>query len=249
MNYEIKYHLTNKNIDSDKYVFIYDFGDMKGFFYDNEFKLFKILNKDFKENMYTEYCVPYEQIPLKAISIEKYYCKYENNSYLIPNYSIQIIPFFQPSFSQQSPPPPLLPLPQSSDAQPSAPQLSAPRPSEPVSQPLHKKQTHKKQTHTKENLKKSAAYPSQVSEKTQQGLMSQQPLLQPPKNQWMSLEQIMKHSLSLVPQEPSLQHAQVNQSSLVLKKKAYQHLRQPQKKVQKLFQDSKSQDFLQVENS
>jgi len=212
MNYEIKYHLTNNSIQSNNHLYIYDFGNIKGFLYDNEFKLFKILNKDFKENIYTENCIYAEQIPLKVISIEKYSCKYENSIYLTPNFTIIINPYFQPS-------------------------------PQPVSPPLHKSPRDKK-----ENLKKNEASPSQGDEKIQQGLKFQQSLIQSPKNQWMSLEQIMKHSLPLVPPQSSLQQTQVNQSSHSLNKKSYRHLRQPQKRVQKSFQGSNSQNSSQVQN-
>jgi len=220
MNYEIKYHLTNNSIQSNNHLYIYDFGNIKGFLYDNEFKLFKILNKDFKENIYIENCILTEQIPLKVLSIEKYSCKYENNRYLTANFTIIVNPYFQPS-----PPSPLPLLPQ------------------PVSQPLHKSPRDKK-----ENLKKNEASPSRGDEKIQQGLKFQQSLIQSPKNQWMSLEQIMKHSFPLVPQQSSLQQIQVNQSSHSLNKKSYQHLRQPQNRVQKSFQDSSSQNSSQVQN-
>lgn len=213
MNYEIKYHLTNTNVESNNHLYIYDFGSIKGFLYENEFKLFKILNKDFKENIYTENCILTEQIPFKAISIEKYSCKYENSRYLTPNFTITLNPYFQPSLPQ------------------------------PVSQPLYKLPIHKK-----ENLKKNEASPSQGGEKKQQGLKFQQSLIQSPKNQWMSLEQIMKHSSTSVPQESSSQQTQVNQSSRSLNKKSYQHLRQPQKRVQKSFQGSSSQRSSQVQN-
>jgi hypothetical protein len=230
MNYEIKFYSVVNTFESDHSLYIYDFGNVKGYLYDNEFKLFKILNKDFKENMYTEYCILYEQIPLKAISIEKYKCKYENNVYITPNYTISITPFFLPA----------PPLPQ---GQPQ-PQQHQPQAQPPlVAQPLHKKPIY-----MKKEMRKNETFPSRVSEKTPRELTFQQPLQQLPKHQWMSLERIMKHSSLLAPQQPSSQQTQVNQSSLALKQKSYQHLRQPRNKVQKAFQDSKTQHSLQVQN-
>ena len=235
MNYEIIYYFKDNKIDSDNYLYLYDFGNIKGFLYDNEFKLFKILKKDSKENIFTEYCVSCEQIPLKALSIEKYNCKYENNLYKTQHFTIEVSSYFKPSqplLYQPSLPQPLVYQP--SVPQPSVPQPSLPQPS--VPQPLHKKQINKRT-----NLIKNVEHPSPVSEKIQQAQLFQQSQIQLPKNQWMSLEQIMKHSLPAVLQAPSLQQIQVNQSSQILKKKSYQHLRQPQRQVQKSSQDLKSQ--------
>jgi len=221
MNYEINYYFKDNEINSDNYLYVYDFGNIKGFLYDNEFKLFKILKKDSKENIFTEYCVTCEQIPLKALSIEKYNCKYENNLYKTQNFTIEVSSYFKPSQPSPSSLPPLLPQP--------SPQVV----------PL----LHKKQINKRTNLIKNVGHPSPVSEKIQQAQLFQQAHIQLPKSQWMSLEQIMKHSLPSVPQVPSLQQIQVNQSSQILKKKkSYQHLRQPQRQVQKASQDLKSQD-------
>ena len=238
MNYEIKFYSVVNTFESNHSLYIYDFGNIKGFLYDNEFKLFKILNKDFKENMYTEYCILYEQIPLKAISIEKYKCKYENNVYITPNYTISIIPFFLPA-----PPPQQQHQQQQQQQQQQQVQVQPLLPSL-VGQPLHKKQTY-----MKKDLKRTETFPSRVSEKTPQGLKFQQPLQQLPKHQWMSLEKLMKHSSLLAPQQPSSQQTQVNQSSLALKQKSYRHLRQPQNKARTPFQDSNSQHSSQVQNS
>ena len=48
----IKYLQNNELINSDKTLTLYDFGDIKGFLYENEFKMFKILNR----NDYEEIC-------------------------------------------------------------------------------------------------------------------------------------------------------------------------------------------------
>ena len=48
MNYEIKYHLTNNSIQSNNHLYIYDFGNIKGFLYDNEFKHGDLKNENSK---------------------------------------------------------------------------------------------------------------------------------------------------------------------------------------------------------
>lgn len=249
MNYELNYYFKDNNFQSNEYLYIYDFGHVKGFLYNNEFKLFKILNKDYKENLYKEKCISEEQIPLKALSIEKYNCIFENNMYKTPNFIIEVCSYFkppQPSYSSHSqtlsfqpslpsPLPPSLPLPLPASL-PSPLPPRKPLVHQPF-QPLYKKPIHKRI-----NLIKNEAHPSQVNEKTLQAPVFQQVLPSLPKNQWLSLEQIMKHSLPSVHQQPSSQQIQVNQSSQILKQKFYQHLRQPQKQSQKASQVIKSQD-------
>ena len=91
MVYNIDYILQDNNSFFSKKgdnepsdLIIYDFGSIKGFLFNNNFIMYKIINK---ENI-KEICELYDgPIPLKAISIEKYKC-YFNNGYKTPHFTV-----------------------------------------------------------------------------------------------------------------------------------------------------------------
>jgi len=86
----IIYKPTQKIIKSSNILYIYDFGYMKGFLINNDFKLYKILHKEMKESSLYEKCEFVEtNIPLHTFSIDKYECIEENNRFYINNYSIE----------------------------------------------------------------------------------------------------------------------------------------------------------------
>ena len=242
MNYEIRYISYNINInesvnmnESTKQLVIYDFGNIKGFLFENEFKLFKILNKDFKENIYTEYCVQSEQIPLKAISIEVYDCVFTNNRYLTKDFCIEII-LLQASHQQAS----------QHSQQASQHFQQASQHFQQASQ--HSQHAHKNERHKKIVGRMNEEHQKHVNEKIQQ---IQKPLEFHESHHtkhWTSLNQLMKHLPSLTQPEHLSQQIKVVQPSVPLNQKSYQHLRQPRNKVQTPFLNSKIQPSLQNQN-
>lgn len=88
--FNIIYKPTQKIIKSSNILYIYDFGFMKGFLINNDFKLYKILHKEMKESSLYEKCELMEKnIPLDTFSIDKYEYIEENNILYINNYSIE----------------------------------------------------------------------------------------------------------------------------------------------------------------
>jgi len=86
----IIYKPSKKIIKSSNILYIYDFGYMKGFLMNNDFKLYKILQKEMKESSLYEKCEFLEtNIPLHTYSIDKYNCIEDNNILYIHNYSIE----------------------------------------------------------------------------------------------------------------------------------------------------------------
>jgi len=187
MKYTIKYTST-KNHNLNNKLFIYDFGNIKGFLYNDNFIMYKIIERCEMEEKVELYD---EIVPKIAFSVEEYNCELENNTYKLQNFDIIINSFlnvesvpFQP---QALPPLPLLPLPQ-------------------------KKSDYKK----KDNLIKNEAYLNEASMKEQQEVHQKQQLLMYPnvgKPQWTSLNQLMKGPLSLIGQESQIQQKQLKQRS------------------------------------
>ena len=86
----IIYKPSKKIIKSSNILYIYDFGYMKGFLMNNDFKLYKIFQKEMKESSLYEKCEFLEtNIPLHTCSIDKYNCIEDNNILYIHNYSIE----------------------------------------------------------------------------------------------------------------------------------------------------------------
>ena len=99
MKYLIKYNFNKNLIKNDFDLYIYDFGYLKGFLYNNIFNLYKII----KKNKESEYVEDYEgYIPKDVISIEKYKCNYDNNTYITESFTI-IIQQQDPEFDVDQP--------------------------------------------------------------------------------------------------------------------------------------------------
>ena len=190
MKYTIKYTST-KNHNLNNKLFIYDFGNIKGFLYNHNFIMYKIIERYEMEEKVELYD---EIVPKIAFSVEEYNCELENNTYKLQDFDIIINSFlnvesvpFQP---QALPPLPLLPLPQ-------------------------KKSDYKK----KDNLIKNEAYLNEANMKEQQEVHQKQQLLMYPNvgtPQWTSLNQLMKGPLSLIGQESQIQQKQLKQRSHLL---------------------------------
>lgn len=90
MKYSIEYIMNiNENELNNKLV-LYDFGDIKGFLYNDEFTMYKILER--KDTI--EIVETYDNvIPKVSFSIEKYDCIYDNNTYKTKEFSIAIKPY------------------------------------------------------------------------------------------------------------------------------------------------------------
>jgi len=187
MKYTIKYTST-KNHNLNNKLFIYDFGNIKGFLYNDNFIMYKIIERYEMEEKVELYD---EIVPKIAFSVEEYNCELENNTYKLQDFDIIINSFlnvesvpFQPQAL------PLLPL-----------------------LPLHQKKSDYKK---KDNLIKNEAYLNEANMKEQQEVHQKQQLLMYPnvgKPQWTSLNQLMKGPLSLIGQESQIQQKQLKQRS------------------------------------
>ena len=222
INYILTENILTENIltENNSELTIYDFGSIKGFLFNNNFIMYKIINKENKIDI----CEPYNgPIPLKTISIETYNCIFDNG-YKTPEFTIIIEekPQLQGHLKKEEPvvtqqphllySQPLLHPPQPSQQQrkqqyfQKQPQVHPPREAlkqPPILQleeeqlpsplpPLHQQQNKRNSSQQRE---------VQINEKykkTQQGVLySQQPLDLPnaglqQKYQWMSLEEVMK---------------------------------------------------------
>ena len=224
MVYNIDYILQDNNSFFSKKgdnepsdLIIYDFGSIKGFLFNNNFIMYKIINK---ENI-KEICELYDgPIPLKAISIEKYKC-YFNNGYKTPHFTVlfeeerihqlpkkelvvnqqQHLPHSrplinqprlsephrkQPNFQKQQQPP------QQQGALKQQPTPLEVKMQQPSPQPPLHRQDSKKSILIQQGGEINGKYT-----KTQQEVSYSQQLLAVPnagqqKQQWMSLEEVMK---------------------------------------------------------
>lgn len=199
-------------------LIIYDFGSIKGFLFNNNFIMYKIINKENTKEICELYDGP---IPLKAISIEKYKC-YFNNGYKTPHFTVlfeeerahqplkkkelvvnqqQHLPHSrplinqprlsephrkQPNFQKQQQPP------QQRGALKKQPTPLEVKMQQPSPQPPLHQQQNKKNTSQQQGGEINGKYT-----RTQQEVSySQQPLAVPTagqqKQQWMSLEEVMK---------------------------------------------------------
>ena len=175
----ITYMSRNDNIVSNDLLTLYDFGDKKGFLYKNEFTIYKILERNFIENI-CETCILCYEIPMNAVSIESYPCVYNNNIYSIPYFNIILIselkkqPFqLPPRLSQLSPS--VLYLPMRQQPQPDLQQQSSNNKKIPSS--------------------KSLKAPNGVNGKTTQAMQYEQSPLENHtliQSQWRSLDQLMR---------------------------------------------------------
>ena len=86
----IIYKPSSKIISSLSSLYIYDFGYIKGFLINDEFKLYKIIKKELKDNILYEECEEHDtNIPLNTLSIEKYEYIEEDSIIYTKNYSIE----------------------------------------------------------------------------------------------------------------------------------------------------------------
>ena len=86
----IIYKPSSKSISSSQFLYIYDFGYIKGFLINDEFKLYKIIKKELKGDILYEECeIDDTNIPLNTLSIDKYEFIEENSIIYTKNYSIE----------------------------------------------------------------------------------------------------------------------------------------------------------------
>ena len=215
----ICYTPTTENITVDTILYIYDFGNKKGFLYKNDFTLYKILQKDFIENIgeLQEKSVIDENIPMNICSIEKYPCIFEKNIFKIPFYNISFTELAQETVLY-------FPLP-------------SPQQRLQLQQPVQQQQNR--------NNKKITVYKTLVPQdgvhvKRQQELQNQQTVLVNPsvvQQQWMSLDQVMKSPSSLALQSRHQEHSPTGKYfQPLLKPSPSLQLRQPQKQGVKVNQ-------------
>jgi hypothetical protein len=88
----IIYKPSSKSISSSNSLYIYDFGYIKGFLINDEFKLYKIIKKELKDKALYEECEEYDNcIPLNTLSIDKYEYIEEDSIIYTKNYSIEFL--------------------------------------------------------------------------------------------------------------------------------------------------------------
>ena len=88
----IIYKPSSKSINSSKFLYIYDFGFIKGFLIDDEFKLYKITKKELRDNILYEECEEHDtSIPLNTLSIDKYEYIQEDSIIYTSKYSIEFL--------------------------------------------------------------------------------------------------------------------------------------------------------------
>lgn len=107
MKFKIIYDFKNNSLENTKELFIYDFGSIKVFVFDNSIDVYKILDK--KDNF--EIVEDYDgYLPLDLISLEKYQCNFNNKIYTTESFSINVQPYldFQATTFQPATIPPSL---------------------------------------------------------------------------------------------------------------------------------------------
>lgn len=218
MKYIIEYKYCENKVDSTYKLVLYDFGYVKGFLYNNEFTMYKIISK----NNINECVEVYDNtIPKVAFSIEIYDCIYENNIYITPQYTISITPLLVQE--------PLLEL------LPPLAQIQAPPPLRQTSY------------NTKIHLNKRPQVQGVVHGKVQQVIPEKQETLNYPsavKHRWTSLEQLMKVPSPSVGQEFHIQQKQQRKHLIPLmpKNSSSLPLRPHQVKGETPFQNSSRLD-------
>ena len=86
----IIYKPSSKTISSSNSLYIYDFGYIKGFLINDDFKLYKIIKKELRDNILYEECEEHDtNIPLNTLSIDKYEYIEEDSIIYTKNYSIE----------------------------------------------------------------------------------------------------------------------------------------------------------------
>lgn len=234
---DISYTGTSTQIDTDTTLTIYDFGNAKGFLYKNDFTIYKILQKDFIENILHEHCEIIDTIPMNVYSIEIYPCVYENNCYTIPYYTISLSELPSPHVH-----PNLLPLVQHAQSSPiqkyQQPKVTRPQP---VSQqPI---QHSKKMPSSKKSEPLNEVNWQKPQVRHYQLLPSMHHNVQ--QRQWLSLDQVTR---SPSPSVHQLRHSVQEQGSQYFQPLTHHspvsQLRQPQKQDVKQNQYSKKKHSL-----
>ena len=260
MKYSITYLPNHNNIDSNDNLIIYDFGHIKGFLFNNIFTMYNIIEKNNNEEICEIY---YGNIPLHVFAIESYNCIFENNNYTINNFTIeikekdekelsikQVQPSQQPFDLQQE----LVALYQQSQ-QPLHYWKQKPIQKQPSQQQVIPSQGRavpsqlpelQKNLRTRQNISQQAVVVSNDQhKKTQWEEKHQQLPLNYPnseKQQWQSLEQLMRQPLLSVGEEQHQQHSQgFSHSEHVMKKQTYLQVRPPRPQKGMLSQNSKMQ--------
>ena len=246
MTYIIDYILEENVLKNISKLTIYDFGNIKGFLINDEFKMYKILNREDTK----EVCELYDEpIPLNVFSIETYDCE----NFKTPHFTIS---FTQQQNLQQ--PQPLV----------TRPRLSQPHQKHPLRQ--QQRQSHPQQVkhfqppspQQEQKLLQTLQAPPPLSKNPQDSFLqlgeqinemykkiqrevSHQPRpsavsnVGPQHQQWVSLEELMRVPLPEVGQVPYLQHSLKAQNSAVLmKQKQPLRVRRPQQQTVKQHQDS-----------
>ena len=225
MIYFIDYIFEEKPSEYD--LIIYDFGHIKGFLFNNEFTMYKIIQKEDTK----EICELYnESIPMNVISIEVY--KKPNFIVRIQPHLPQIQPLkVQPQPSQQQKQHQSLPRQQQSHRShvKQAPPFFQQLEQQLLQTPQSLQHPHK---NTQTNSQQLGGQINEMYKKTQQvALYSQAPLNLTnagQQHQWTSLEQLMKFPLPQVCQLPHSQSSIINQNSLVSsKQKPFLRVRRP----------------------
>jgi len=221
MKYVISYKERSEPIKSDTKLYIYDFGHIKGFLYNNNFTMYKLLTKVGTE----EYVELYDGIiPKNAFSIEEYDCVFHDTSYSIQGYDLIVRASLHPSLLAKE---------------------FYPQQVQQVQLPQQKKSSYIKKSNL-ERLKVSVqtkdlndgGEKKQRVQHHQQVSLDSHTSLQSPS--WMSLEQLMKAPSSSPCPKLHLQQLQVKQHSPPLKQKRHSssQLRQHRPKVGKYSQNS-----------
>ena len=65
----IIYKPSSKSISSSQFLYIYDFGYIKGFLINDEFKLYRIINKELKDNIIYEFLISFTSLNSVAIEL------------------------------------------------------------------------------------------------------------------------------------------------------------------------------------
>ena len=178
MKYTIEYK-PSENHNLNNILFIYDFGYVKGFLYDNTFTMYKLLDK---ENT-LDIVELYEGIiPKSVFSIEKYSCEYSDGIYKLQDFDVVVKRYLhvdsQPFLPSLPPSPHSLPLHQQAVKVVKEPRHNIPRNNQVAVKPeIHLNGVNEKV--------------QPVEQQTQYFSMSPNAV----KPQWISLEQLMKGPL------------------------------------------------------
>jgi hypothetical protein len=90
MKYTFTYTICQNSVNSDDYLTVYDFGNLKGYLFKENFRLYTIEARSVSSATYTEECTEsFGPIPKNALSIETYPCIF-TTIYTTPNFTISV---------------------------------------------------------------------------------------------------------------------------------------------------------------